>query len=402
MAKFKFRVQDIHGKIVEGLVEAVSSDVAADILNDKGYTILYLAKQAQQHVFDTSVSFLNRVSQKDLMIFSRQFAVLIAATIPVVQSLQIMIKQTENITLQKILADVGDHVNGGLRLSDALERHPKAFGVFFINIVRAGEMSGKLDEVLTYLANQLERDFDLNSRIRGALIYPAVILSGLIGVAVFMMISVVPKLVDIIDQAGGELPISTRILIFTSNALTNYWVLLIAITISLFFMARIYAGTNSGRRQFDMIKLYIPVFGKLFRKIYIVRFSRALNTLMVGGVNITKALDITSETVGNEIYKEILLKTSEEVTNGNSISTVFSESHLVPVMVSQIMQVGEQTGRLEEVLDKITDFYTLEIDNTVRNLVSLLEPLIIVVMGGGVGLLVASIILPIYQVATSF
>jgi type IV pilus assembly protein PilC len=217
-----------------------------------------------------------------------------------------------------------------------------------------------------------------------------------------MMISVVPKLVDIIDQAGGELPISTRILIFTSNALTNYWVLLIAITISLFFMARIYAGTNSGRRQFDMIKLYIPVFGKLFRKIYIVRFSRALNTLMVGGVNITKALDITSETVGNEIYKEILLKTSEEVTNGNSISTVFSESHLVPVMVSQIMQVGEQTGRLEEVLDKITDFYTLEIDNTVRNLVSLLEPLIIVVMGGGVGLLVASIILPIYQVATSF
>lgn len=402
MPKYKFRAQDIRGKIVEGLVESATEDTAVDILKDKGYTILTLSEGRDLSIFARSLTILNKVKIKDLVILSRQFAVLVSATVPIVQALHIMSKQAPTPLLAKVMEDIADRVNGGLRLSEALGKYPKIFSNFYINMVRSGELSGKLDEVLNYLADQQERDYELSSRIKGAMIYPSAILLGLVGVGVFMMVVVVPKLLDIITETGAELPLSTKILIAVSNFMTNFWWLIIMIIVGLYLLIRFYISTKNGRQQWDLMKLYIPVFGPLFRKIYLIRFTRSLSTLIVGGVNITRALEITSRTIGNVVYSDLVDRTSEEVENGNSISTVFIKSAVVPPMVSQIMLVGEQTGRMDEVLDKLTKFYTASIDNTVRNLVSLLEPLIIVIMGGGVGLLVASIIMPIYQVATSF
>jgi len=402
MPKYRFRVQDIDGKVVDGLVEAATEDTAADILTDKGYTILILSERSEESLVNRAVNLFNRVKAKDLMLFSREFSVLISATVPIVQALNIMVRQLDHPYLQRIVGDLADRVSGGIRLSDALARHPKVFSDFYINMVRSGEHSGKLDEILEYLADQLEHDYELMSKIRGALIYPAFILSGFVGVAIFMMVKVIPQLLDVIEESGSTLPFATRLLISSSNFFVSFWWLLVFLIIGLGFGFRFYIATNAGERQWHFVKLYIPIFGKLFRKIYIVRFTRSLGTLIKGGVNIMSALEITAATVGNVIFRDIMLETSKEVENGNSISTVLVKSSIVPPMVSQIMLVGEETGRLDDVMEKITNFYSLEVDNTVRNLVSLLEPLIIMTMGAGVGLLVAAIILPIYQVATSF
>ena len=402
MAHFSFRVQDIHGKYINGIVEAATQDVALDILNDRGYTVLALAEQGSEKLLSKNISFFERVKPKDMVVFSRQFSVLISATVPIVEALQILSKQTVNPALQKALTGISDDVSGGLRLSEALGKHKKIFTPFYVNMVHSGEESGKLEESLSYLAEQMERDYELTSRIKGAMIYPAAIFSGLIIVAVIMMVFVVPKLLEIITETGGELPLSTRVLIATSGFLTTYWWLILAILIGLGTFFRFYTRKGDGREQWDLLKLYVPIFGSLFRKIYLIRMTRSLSTLIAGGVNITRALLITADTVGNESYAKVIRQTSEEVENGNSIATVFVKSPIIPVMVAQIMLVGEQTGKMDSVLEKLTNFYTLEVDNTVRNLVSLLEPLIIMIMGGGVGLLVASIILPIFQVAQNF
>lgn len=402
MAQFKFRVQDIHGKSVNGVVEAVTQDVALDILNDRGYTVLALAENKKKVSINANITLFDRVKPKDMVVLSRQFSVLISATVPIVEALRILSKQAVNPLLQKTLIKIGDDVSGGIRLSEGLGKHPKTFSPFYVNMVRAGEESGKLEDALNYLAEQMERDYELSSRIKGAMIYPAAILVVLIGIAVFMMISVVPKLLEIITETGADLPLSTQILVSTSGFLQSFWWLIAIILVGLGVFFRFYTSKGDGQKQWDLIKLYIPVFGSLFKKIYLIRMTRSLSTLIAGGVNITRALSITADTVGNESYAEVIRKTAEEVENGNSIATVFVKSPIIPTMVSQIMLVGEQTGKMDTVLEKLTNFYTLEVDNTVRNLVSLLEPLIIMIMGGGVGLLVASIILPIYQVATSF
>lgn len=402
MAHYQFRAQDVQGKYINGLVEAATQDVALDILNDRGYTVLALSEHGQKKLLSGNITLFERVKAKDMVVFSRQFSVLISATVPIVEALQILSKQTVNPALKRSLIAISDDVSGGLRLSEALGKHKKVFSPFYINMIHSGEESGKLEEALGYLADQMERDYELTSRIRGAMIYPAAIFSGLIIVAVVMMVFVVPKLLEIITETGGELPLSTRILVATSGFLTAYWWLILIILGGLGIFFRYYTREGDGRDQWDLIKLYVPIFGPLFRKIYLIRMTRSLSTLIAGGVNITRALLITAETVGNESYAKVIRQTSEEVENGNSIATVFVKSPIIPTMVSQIMLVGEQTGNMDTVLEKLTNFYTLEVDNTVRNLVSLLEPLIIMIMGGGVGLLVASIILPIFQVAQNF
>lgn len=348
------------------------------------------------------IPFLNRVPAKDLVIFSRQLSVMISAEVPVVKALKVLVRQTANKNLRTVVANLAADVEGGTKFSAALERYPKVFDDFFVNIVRSGETTGKLDEVLDYLATQQEKDYDLSSKIKGAMIYPAFILSGLVVVGVVMMIFVIPQLTAILTESGATLPLSTKILIGTSDVMRNYWWALLIALIAIIVGVRYLIAFPAGRKYWDGIKLKLPVFGHLFQRIYMVRFTRGLATLLTGGVEMVGALKIAGDITGNAVYRDLIRQTVKEVEDGNSMTTVFARSKEIPVMVTQMIGIGEQSGKIDVILEKITDFYGREIENLVRNLTTLMEPLIMLVMGVAVGIMVAAIILPMYSLASSF
>lgn len=405
MALFRYRAKNNNGQIKEGIIEADSEDMAVEMMAEKDLIVISLKEKKEANIKlekFSSLSFLNQVKPKDLVIFSRQLSVMISATIPIVQALRTLIAQTENVTLKIIISQVADEVEGGAKLSVALGAHPKIFNNFYINLIKSGETAGQLDEVLNYLADQQEKDYDLRSRIKGAMIYPAFIFCGLIVVGAIMMIFVVPKITDMIKETGGELPISTKILIGTSEFLVSWWWILAIIIIGLVVAIKYYIKSVAGRRQWDLMKIKWPVFGNLFRKIYLVRFTRSLSTLVKGGVSLTQSLEIVAGVINNVIFYDLIMRTAKEVESGNSIATVFLQSRNVPPMLSQMMVIGEKTGKLEEILAKLSDFYTREVNNLVRNLTTLMEPIVMILMGIAVGILVAAIILPMYNMASNF
>ena len=399
MPTFKYKAINRDNKSVSGLVEAESESEATSLLKDKGLSISYLEEGGESSKFSFV---LGGVKVKDIVIFSRQFSVLISANVSLVQALKLLVEQTENLKFKMIISEIADDIDEGERLSDTLAKRPKVFSNFYVNVIKSGETSGKLDEVLNYLADELEKDYDMSSKIKGAMIYPAFVFSALLVVGMVMMIFVVPKLTAIITESGGELPLPTKILIGTSDFFVNFWWLVILMLIGLVLGIKTLINIPQAKKYIDFLILKAPVFGPLFQKIYIVRFARSMQTLLIGGVNITKALDIVAEVVSNEVYRDLIRQTKVEIEDGNSISTAFLASKEVPGMVSQMMSIGEKTGKLDFVLEKITDFYTREVDNMVANLVTLMEPIIMVTMGIAVGLMVAAIILPMYNMASNF
>ena len=346
--------------------------------------------------------FIAPIKTKELVIFTRQFAVMISANVTVVESLKILVDQTKNISLQNMVSEVAFEVDGGAFLSDAFAKRPKIFSNFFVNIIKSGETSGKLDEVLNYLADEMEQNYDMVAKIKGAMIYPAFIVCGLIGVGIMLMVYVIPNLTAILTETNATLPLSTRIVIATSNFFKDYlWLVGIIVagagTALYYFSKSVY-----GARVIDMAKLRMPIFGKLFKYIYLMRFTRSLSTLIKGGVTITKSLAITADIIGNVIYKEIILETLESINDGNPIYLVMSKNDYVPKMVPQMISVGERTGKLDLVLDKVTEFYGREVTNMLNNLSKLIEPIIMVIMGIGVGIMVAAVIMPMYNLASQF
>jgi type IV pilus assembly protein PilC len=385
---------------IEGVVEAQSNEDALDILTGQGFTILSINRKQEGRNFSININFFQRVKNKDLVMFTRQFSVMISATLPIVQALRILVNQTKTPFFKIVISELVDDVDGGAALSESLAKHPEVFSKFYISMVKSGETSGKLEEILNYLADQQEKDYDFVNKVKGAMIYPVFILLSLVGVGFVMMVFVIPKLTEVLQEAGGELPVATRILIGSSHFLNSFWWLFVIIGLGGFFGFRYYRKTQIGKKHTDFIALKIPIFGPLiFQKMYIVRFSRSLSTLLTGGVSLTEALQITSDIVGNEVYRDIIQRTIDEVEDGNSIATAFSESSIVPFMVSQMLAVGEQTGKIDIILNKISDFYSREVDTSVNNLVTIIEPVILLVMGVAVGILVAAILLPMYSMA---
>ncbi|MDP2709364.1 MAG: type II secretion system F family protein [bacterium] len=400
MPIFKYKAFDKNKNVKEGMVEAGSREYVGEILAEKGYSIVSVSETSS--LKKISLPFLNRISAKDIVIFSRQFSVLISANVAMVQALKILVDQTNNINLKMTASEVADEVDAGSTLSEALGKRVNIFSNFYVSVIRSGETSGKLDEVLNYLADEMEKDYDMMSKIRGAMIYPAFVLTSLIGVGIVMMIFVVPKLTGILTESGAELPITTKILIGTSGFMSEYWWLLLITAVGSFSAFKYYVKRPRGRRQFDYLKLKLPIFGRLFQLIYLVRFTRSMNTLIVGGVTIADSLKVAAEVVGNKIYQELIEETIKEVEDGNSISSVFLESAVIPKMVSQMLNIGEKTGKMDVILERITNFYSREVANIVANLMTLMEPLIMVIMGLAVGVMVAAVILPMYNLATQF
>lgn len=401
MATYKYKAISQNNQKISGMVEAPNENLAIEILKDKELRILSLTETSSAKKL-SEISIGGRIKPKEIVVFSRQFAVLISSGIPLVQSLRLLVSQTNNPKFKSAISEIGDEIDGGARLSNVLAKRPKIFSNFYVNVVRAGETSGKLDESLEYLANELEKDYDMMGKIKGAMVYPVFVLSGLLGVGIMMMIFVVPQLTAILTETGVELPIATKILIAASGFLKNYWWFAILLIVGLVVGIKLIVNMPLGKKAIDNIVLRLPIFGKLFRSIFLLRFTRSLQTLLVGGVSISKGLDITAEVVSNDVYRNIILNIKKNVEDGKPMTSALENTKVVPEMVAQMIGIGEKTGKLDKMLESITSFFSREVDSMVANLMTLMEPIIMVVMGVAVGVMVAAIIMPMYSMTSSF
>lgn len=402
--KFSYQAKTPQGQLQKGIVDATSREAAIDVLQKNGLVILNLKSASEISLMTRRIQFLERVKTSDIVLFSRQLATLFSAKVPLAESLQILSGQIAGPYFRGVIIDTMRDVEGGMAFSQALSRHPKAFSGYYVGMIKSGEASGKLEETLDYLAVSVERQYTLSSKVFNALIYPIFVLAVFITIMVLMFTFVVPKLKLFVEEAGQELPLVTKIIFNISDFLVNYgyWILPFVI-LGAGFTARYILRTPEGQLLFDKFKLRLPIFGMLFQKIALSRFADSLSTLIAGGLPMVQAIVITSDVVGNMEYKNILAKVAEQVKKGFSISSVLKLYPLIiPSMVTQMIFVGEETGKLEEVLKKVADFYEKETVRSLDTLVTMIEPFLIVMLGGFVFVLISAILLPIYNLAQGF
>lgn len=402
MAIFIYKAKNSRGRSIQGVVEAANEEAVANLLSDKELSIIKIEKKDAVGLDRYRLSLFKKVKSKELVVFFRQFSVMIQANLPILKSMRILIKQTENKKLKDAIVGITSEIEGGSRLSDAMANYPDIFSNFFVNLIKSGETSGRLAEVMEYIAEQQEKDYELQSKIKGVMIYPVFILTGLIIVAFVVMTFVIPQITGILSDSGVTLPWTTKLLIGTSSVFQNWWwqIIVAAILLAVVFAAAI--KSPRGKAVVDRLKLKIPVFGNIFKDIYVVRFTRSFHTLLKGGVPIAKALEVVKEVVGNRVFEDILADTIRQVDEGNSIVDSLVDKKEMPVMVAQMISVGEESGGLEGVLEELSKFYSREIDNYVRNLSSLIEPIIMVLLGVAVAIFVAAVIMPMWQLSASF
>ncbi|MCC7357437.1 type II secretion system F family protein [Candidatus Uhrbacteria bacterium] len=401
MTTFKYRARMSDGRMSAGLIETTSFEEAKQALEERNMEVLLLEEnKGFAAAEERAIPFLNHISAKDLVIVTRTISTMVSASVPLADALKNISRQSDNIRLKRVLIDLANEVEGGARFSDALEKHTDIFSGFFINMVRSGETTGQLGDVLEYLADQQEKDYDLTSKIKGAMIYPAFILGTMAVMSFIMMTFVVPKLVAVLSTANIELPWTTRTLIVVSGFMSSYWWLILLMVIAIFIGYRVWSITPAGKFSIDRFKIYVPGFGAMFRQVYAVRFARSLSTLTKGGVDMVNALEIVSSVIGNELWKQAVHETIREVNDGNSIVTAFQRYKFIPTLMTQMMSVGEATGRTQEILARISSFYSREIDNQVANLTKLIEPIVLIILGLGVGVLVSAILLPLYSLSS--
>jgi len=400
MADYYYKARNKDGDELNGVVVAPNENIAYGMLRDKKLTIVSLGEKKGIKIF-SGFSIGSPVKTKEIVVFSRQLSVMISSNVPIVRALRVLVKQTNSVAFKTIISDIADEVDGGAKLSTSMAKYPKVFGNFFIQMVRSAETTGRLDEILEYLADQSEKDYDLKAKAKGAMIYPAFIIGAFGVVGVGMMMFVLPQITVIFEDSAVELPITTRIFMGISDALLAYWWALLILVIGVVIGVRVAIRTEKGREIFDRLKIRMPIFGPIFNHLYISRFSRSLSTLLASGVPLTKSLDIVSDLVGNTVYKNIIEKTIKEVEAGASITSIFITSRDIPLMLSQMMSVGEQSGQLDKILIKVADFYARELENSLNNLTALIEPVIMVILGVAVGFLVSAIILPMYNLSSA-
>ncbi len=400
MPIFQFRARNNRGEMVTDYVEAPDATGAREAVQSRGLFVLDVVQQAGDDGWQKLVPWLRHIPARDLVAFSRQLAVMAGATIPLVQALRTLVEQSSNVHLKAIALRLAEDVSGGSRLSQSMSSFPWVFNTFFVNMVRAGEVSGRLDETLNFLADEQEKDYDLSTKIKGAMMYPAFVIGGMIIVGFIMMVFVLPKLTELVAGIGGQLPWSTRTLIAVSNLVSGYWYLLLAGAAGLVAGATAFIKTVPGRWWWDNKKLRLPLIGTLAQRIYLVRLTRGLATLLSAGIPLTQAIGVAAQVIGNTAYADLLEKTVAEVEEGRSVTVLLAKSDVVPAMVYQMMAVGEQTGQLDSMLEKVSLFYAREVETLVQNLVRLIEPAIIILLGVAVGVVVAAVILPIFNLAT--
>ena len=343
-----------------------------------------------------------RVKKKSLAIFTRQLATMIDAGLPLVQSLEILSQQEADETFREIIRTIKNEVEGGATLAAALQKHPRVFDDMYVNLVVAAEEAGTLDVILSRLATHIEKMEELKKKIKSALVYPAMIVTVAIGVTIILMVFVVPVFEKLFSGIGQTLPLPTRVVIAVSNIFKSYLPIVIAIVVVLVIVLQRYYKTENGERRIDDLMLKLPIFGELLRKVAIARFARTLGTLVSSGVPILESLNIVAGAAGNKVVEEAILKGKVSISEGQTISEPLAQSGVFPVMVTQMISVGETTGSLELMLNKVADFYESEVDTAVATMSSMLEPVLMIFLGVIVGGLVISMYLPIFKMASAF
>ncbi|MDE3244935.1 MAG: type II secretion system F family protein [Acidobacteriota bacterium] len=394
MPAFAWKGKNRLGEVQEGLIVSDTKDAASVTLKRNGIQIISI--KAQQAAGTKS---LGKVKAKDLAIFTRQFSVMIDAGLPLVQCLEILGAQQEDKGFQKIIAAVRQDVEQGATLQTALSKHPKAFNDLYVNMVGAGETGGILDVILQRLSGYIEKAVKLASKVKSAMIYPIAVISIALIVVVVIMVKVIPVFSAMYEGLGSSLPLPTRICIAMSNILVRYSYIVIAFGLLAYFGTRQYYKTVNGKLQIDALILKIPVLGDILLKVAVARFCRTLGTLISSGVPILEGMDITARTSGNQVVQNGILKAKEAVEQGRNIATPLAETKIFPPMVVQMVGVGEATGALDAMLSKVADFYEDEVDNAVAGMTSLMEPIMIAMLGGIIGFIVVAMYMPIFQLA---
>jgi type IV pilus assembly protein PilC len=402
MQNFTYTVKDKQGKTNSGVITANDRDEAARTLLDQGLTPISIKKDERKGMLGFLKSF-QKVPLKEKVMFAEELSTLVNAGVPIAQSLSILQKQTTNKTLSKTVEELEKDVEGGLSLSTSMEKHPNVFSSIFVNMVRAGEAGGTLDEALNQLAVQLAKDQELIAKVKGAMTYPVIIMVGMIGAVIYLMATIVPQLSGMFSELGGQLPASTKFLIAVSNAVTKYWFITFSVmAILVFGFHYIEKNFIPFRRFMHTIFTKMPVFKNLTIKMNVAHFARTLASLLNSGVSVVESLNIVADSTTNLVFKEAIQKAAEKVKNGVSIAEVIKTYKVFPPIVSQMISVGEETCSLDTILKKIADFYDREVENITQNLSTMLEPFMMILIGLMVGFVVVSIITPIYQMTNMY
>ena len=396
MPNFKYTVKNQEGKTVNGEADAKSKENLIELLRKQNFTIISVGDDQQSQAKKTQIA--RKVKLEDLVIFSRQLATMVEAGIALVSVLDILSQQIENKGFGRVIARLRDDVEAGSSFSQALAKHPRIFSQLYINLVKAGESSGMLDDILNRVAGYLEKTASLQRKVKTAMVYPAAVVSIAIGITTFLLVKVVPTFQGIFDMLGGSLPLPTQILIALSNFI-RHWLLLgiIGVIILAIALAR-YVKTEQGKFMLDSFMLKLPILGDIIKKVSVAKFARTLSTLVKSGVPILSSLEIVAKTAGNKIVERAVEESRRSVREGKNLAEPLSKSPVFPPMVVRMISVGEQAGELEKMLTKIADFYDEQVDAAVSGLTSMIEPLIILFLGVVVGGIVLAIFMPIFKI----
>lgn len=395
---YTYRVRDRSGSLLTGELQADSDDLVLARLREMGYVPLEVKLKkagALQREFSLG---RKKVKLKELAVFSRQFATMINSGLALLRALAILEEQTESKVLAGVIGEVRTDVEKGSSLSGALTKHPKVFSKLYVSMVRAGETSGSLDQVLLRLADNLEREVSLRHKIRSAMTYPVVVFSLVLIILTAMLVFVVPTFKGLYSSLGGTLPLPTRILIGVSDIVKRFFPFVVLLVVAAAWLLRRWVRTETGRRAVDRFKLRVPIFGPLFHKSALSRFSRTLGVLSRSGVPLLQGLDIVAETVNNALVSDAVREVQSSVKEGASLAEPLANHDVFPPMVVQMMAVGEETGALDTMLQKISDFYDEEVTAAVESLTSMIEPVLIAFVGGAVGVIVISLYLPMFRI----
>ena len=398
---FKYKAITNTGQKTEGVIEAFSVDIAIKQIQQRGLVISEIHSADDKKLKSSFLALFNHVSNKDVVILSRQIATLFQAQVSALRVFRLLASQVENPILHGYLATISDDLQGGSSISSAIAKYPDTFSNFYVNMVKSGEESGKLDEVFSYLADYLDRTYEVTSKAKNALIYPAFVVATFAGVMVLMLTVIIPKISVMITDSGQAIPFYTKIILFISSVFVNYGLfLLVGVVVVGFFLWK-YSRTAEGASYIDSVKLDIPYIGGLYKKLYLSRIADNMNTMIMSGIPILHALEITSSVVDNRTYKSILDQTLLKVKEGISMSNALGQYPEIPNIMTQMIKVGEETGELGNILKSLAKFYQREVIDEVDTLVGLIEPVMIVALGLGVGVLLAAVLMPIYNIASS-
>lgn len=402
---FNYEAVDTTGAPKNGSIDAVNVDIAISSLQRRGLVLTNIRgaeEGSSLSIFSKNISFFDRVSTKDVVILSRQLSTLFEAQVSALRIFRLLGSETENHVLGLKLTTIADDLQSGNSISGALSKHPKVFDEFYVSMVKAGEESGKLDETFLYLADYLDRSYELTSKVKGALIYPAFVIITFITVMILMFTMVIPKISGILTESGAAIPIYTQVILGISNFLVSYGFILLGVAIIVgFFLVR-YIRTPSGKEAFDRFKLHIPYVSSLYRKLYLARLADNMNTMLLSGIPMVRSLELTANVINNKVYQDMMAQAVESVKGGKTLSESLSgDPDAIPGIMVQMMKVGEESGELGNILKTVAKFYSREVTTAIDSIVSLIEPLMIVLLGGGVAVLLASVLVPIYNIASA-